>query len=229
MSFTTANLTALTIKASTLSFKMAMAQHPAALQARVHKLLSSRAEIESTKALLSTLVASEPAPGTQRRASHADASPTTTTATTAIVTMDANSSLADLRKNLRTSLEEKQLALAESVLEGLSQTLARVSLLRSNVESLDAKCSRIQRFLETTKRETQQVQADAALLADKKCVHYLAFPLTKGTDAVLMATERACSTSSTKSARSSVGTSSRSTRHRVCTQNTSATSTCRRS
>lgn len=148
---------------------MATALHPNALQARVHKLLSSRAEIESTKALLNTLVASDGQPTSSSPHQHASLRPSNAPAT-AIVTMDASSSLAELRKNLRSSLEEKQLALAESVLQGLTQTLSKVSLLRRNVEALDAKCAHIQSFLETTKRETQQVQADAALLTDKKCV-----------------------------------------------------------
>uniref|UniRef100_K3X0D2 Conserved oligomeric Golgi complex subunit 6 n=1 Tax=Globisporangium ultimum (strain ATCC 200006 / CBS 805.95 / DAOM BR144) TaxID=431595 RepID=K3X0D2_GLOUD len=129
-----------------------------ALQARVQKLLSSRAEIESTKALLHTLVVSD--------ASAARASGSSPAAP--IVAIDVTSSLADLRKNLRTSLEEKQFALAESVLQGLGSTLAKISLLKDNVESLDAKCTQIQQFLETTKRETQQVQAEAALLSEKK-------------------------------------------------------------
>lgn len=144
---------------------MATTLHPTALQARVHKLLSSRAEIESTKALLNTLVTSDQPASSPH---HAPSLRPSNAPATAIVTMDASSSLAELRKNLRSSLEEKQLALAESVLQGLTQTLSKVSLLRRNVESLDAKCAHIQSFLETTKRETQQVQADAALLAAKK-------------------------------------------------------------
>lgn len=146
--------------------------HPNALQARVQKLLSSRAEIESTKALLNTLVASD---ASAARLAVPHSSPHGATPNhhhhitpTPIVTMDATSSLADLRKNLRSSLEEKQFALAESVLQGLGETLSKISLLKANVESLDTKCTHIQRFLETTKRETQQVQADAALLTDKK-------------------------------------------------------------
>ncbi|KAF1322514.1 Conserved oligomeric golgi complex subunit 6, partial [Globisporangium splendens] len=134
-----------------------------ALQARVQKLLSSRAEIESTKALLNTLVASDASAAASPRSRQHGSSPAAP-----IVTIDVTSSLADLRKNLRTSLEEKQSVLAESVLQGLGETLSKISLLKTNVESLDSKCTQIQQFLETTKRETQQVQAEAALLTEKK-------------------------------------------------------------
>jgi hypothetical protein len=36
------------------------------------------------------------------------------------------------------------------------------------VDALDDKCTRVQTFLETTKRETQQVQTEAAALAAKR-------------------------------------------------------------
>ncbi|TMW65014.1 hypothetical protein Poli38472_009181 [Pythium oligandrum] len=134
-----------------------------ALQARVQKLLGSRAEIESTKALLNTLVTADGA-----LTSTVSDTPSQRAIAAPIVALDANSSVAELRKTLRTSLEEKQLALAESALEGLKQTLDRISSLKENVDKLDSKCSSIQSFLESTKRETQQVQAEAASLAAKK-------------------------------------------------------------
>ncbi|GLE05607.1 hypothetical protein PINS_up014639 [Pythium insidiosum] len=142
---------------------MSAALPPTALHARVQKLLGSRAEIEATKALLHTLVSSDTA-----SASSASASPTAPSST--VVTLDATSSasLADLRKTLRTSLEEKQLALAESALGSLAQTLQRVTALQQNVHQLDAKCQSIQSFLEATKRGTQQVQQEAAALTAKQ-------------------------------------------------------------
>jgi prefoldin subunit 5 len=126
---------------------------PAALQVRVHKLLGSRAELEATKALLRTLVADG--------------------ARSSLVQLDARAgteppSLATLRRNLRSSLESQQLSLAQTALDGLERTLAQVSNLASQVDALDDKCTRVQTFLETTKRETQQVQTEAAALAAKR-------------------------------------------------------------
>ncbi|RLN31753.1 hypothetical protein BBJ28_00003039 [Nothophytophthora sp. Chile5] len=139
-----------------------MATSTQALQARVQKLLGSRAELEATRVLLSTLVTSEDAGGV---AAGSDSRPE------ALVSMTAASgiaSLADLRRNLRTSLEHKQLTLAETALADLGHTLEQITALADRVDSLDAKCSRVQSFLETTKRETQQVQAEAAALAAKR-------------------------------------------------------------
>ncbi|RLN15326.1 hypothetical protein BBJ28_00002991 [Nothophytophthora sp. Chile5] len=139
-----------------------MATSTQALQARVQKLLGSRAELEATRALLGTLVTSE---GSGGIAEGSDPRPE------ALVSMTAASgiaSLADLRRNLRTSLEHKQLTLAETALTDLVHTLEQITALADRVDSLDAKCSRVQSFLETTKRETQQVQAEAAALATKR-------------------------------------------------------------
>jgi prefoldin subunit 5 len=119
---------------------------PSALHARVQKLLGSRAELESTKALLHTLVARD-APGSP--GSSAAAVPTRSLAA---LDMPRGQSLVDLRTNLL----------------GLAETLEKIALLKGNVDALDAKCTAVQRFLESTKRETQQVQAEAAALATKK-------------------------------------------------------------
>ncbi|OWZ20474.1 Conserved oligomeric Golgi complex subunit [Phytophthora megakarya] len=122
---------------------------PAALQTRVQKLLGSRSELEATKALLRTLVTDQ----------------------ASIVRLDAGSeppTLATLRRSLRSSLEQQQLALAQTVLDGLERTLAQVSSLAAQVDTLDVKCDQVHQFLETTKTETQQVQAEAAALADKR-------------------------------------------------------------
>ncbi|KAJ0410016.1 hypothetical protein ATCC90586_000875 [Pythium insidiosum] len=137
---------------------MSAALPPTALHARVQKLLGSRAELEATKALLHTLVSSDAS-----SAPSASASPS-------VVTLDAPSSasLAELRKTLRTSLEEKQLALAQSALGSLAQTLERIAALQQNVHQLDAKCQSIQSFLDATKRGTQQVQREAAALTAKQ-------------------------------------------------------------
>ncbi|KAG7380505.1 Golgi transport complex subunit 6 [Phytophthora pseudosyringae] len=129
-----------------------------ALQARVHKLLGSRAELEATKALLRTLVADEASSGTSLVQLDASAGPETPT-------------LATLRRNLRSSLEQQQLALAQTALAGLERTLEQVSTLAEQVDALDNKCDRVHQFLETTKRETQQVQAEAAALAAKRFGH----------------------------------------------------------
>ncbi|KAG6950272.1 hypothetical protein JG687_00014357 [Phytophthora cactorum] len=125
---------------------------PAALQARVHKLLGSRAELEATKALLRTLV-------TNKSSSSAS-----------LVQLDASETptLATLRRNLRSSLEHQQLALAQKALDGLERTLEQVSNLANQVDALDTKCDQVHKFLETTKRETQQVQTEAAALAIKR-------------------------------------------------------------
>jgi hypothetical protein len=133
----------------------------AALQARVRRLLGSRAEMEASRALLSTLVAAgdgESGGGVGLELSPASAS------------AGGGGTLAELRRSLRASLENKQLALAESALVGLGETLARLEALRAQVDVLDDKCTRVQRFLETTKRETQQVKTEAAALAHKTCV-----------------------------------------------------------
>ncbi|POM66058.1 Conserved oligomeric Golgi complex subunit 6 [Phytophthora palmivora] len=124
---------------------------PAALQTRVQKLLGSRAELEATKALLRTLVTDQ----------------------ASIVQLDAGSeppTLATLRRNLRSSLEQQQLALAQKALDGLEATLEQVSTLADQVDALDVKCDQVHKFLETTKRETQQVQMEAAALSDKRDV-----------------------------------------------------------
>ncbi|KAE8986170.1 hypothetical protein PR003_g23313 [Phytophthora rubi] len=128
-----------------------MTPAPQALQARVHKLLGSRAELEATKALLRTLV-TEKASLVQLEASRGSGTPT----------------LATLRRNLRSSLEQQQLALAQRALDGLEGTLEQVSDLAAQVDALDAKCDQVHKFLETTKRETQQVQTEAAALAAKR-------------------------------------------------------------
>ncbi|DBA04870.1 TPA: hypothetical protein N0F65_006872 [Lagenidium giganteum] len=124
----------------------------AALYARVHKLLGSRAEVESTKALLNTLVANRVLSTTD--ASGSDAA--------------QGMPLSELRKTLRTTLEEKQLKLAESVLQCLGETLDRIGVLKGNVEDLDRKCTSIQNYLDKTKRESEQVQAEAQTLSKKK-------------------------------------------------------------
>ncbi|KAK1933927.1 Conserved oligomeric Golgi complex subunit 6 [Phytophthora citrophthora] len=128
---------------------------PAALQARVHKLLGSRAELEATKALLRTLVTDNSSSGPS------------------LVQLDAFSgsetpTLATLRRNLRSNLEQQQLALAQKALDGLERALEQVSNLADQVDALDGKCDQVHRFLETTKRETQQVQTEAAALALKR-------------------------------------------------------------
>ncbi|KAF4033108.1 Conserved oligomeric complex COG6 [Phytophthora infestans] len=125
---------------------------PAALQARVHKLLGSRAELEATKALLRTLVTDKSSPSAS------------------LVQLDASETptLATLRRNLRSSLEHQQLALAQKALDGLERTLEQVSNLANQVDALDTKCDHVHKFLETTKRETQQVQTEAAALATKR-------------------------------------------------------------
>ncbi|ETN07900.1 hypothetical protein PPTG_12431 [Phytophthora nicotianae INRA-310] len=125
---------------------------PAALQARVHKLLGSRSEIEATKALLRTLVTDKASSGAS------------------LVQLDASETptLATLRRNLRSSLEHQQLALAQKALDGLERTLEQVSNLANQVDALDVKCDQVHKFLETTKRETQQVQTEAAALATKR-------------------------------------------------------------
>lgn len=128
---------------------------PQALQARVHKLLGSRAELEATKALLRTLVTDKAASG----APLVQLEATTRTPT-----------LATLRRNLRSSLEQQQLALAQRALDGLERTLEQVSNLAAQVDALDDKCDQVHKFLETTKRETQQVQTEAAALAAKRLV-----------------------------------------------------------
>ncbi|KAG7401272.1 Golgi transport complex subunit 6 [Phytophthora boehmeriae] len=126
---------------------------PQALQARVHKLLGSRSELEATKALLRTLVSGDSSSGASLVALEASA---------------ATPSLASLRKNLRATLENQQLALAQQVLDGLERTLQQVETLAHRVDALDDKCGQVQTFLETTKRETQQVQTEAASLAAKR-------------------------------------------------------------
>ncbi|CAI5738510.1 unnamed protein product [Hyaloperonospora brassicae] len=123
-----------------------------ALQARVHKLLSSRAELEATKSLLCTLVTEDG---------------------TSLVQLDASanaetSSLASLRRTLRSSLEKQQLSLAQKALDGYERTLEHVSDLAAQVTALDVKCAQIVDFLETTKQETQQVQTEAAAIAQKR-------------------------------------------------------------
>lgn len=125
---------------------------PQTLQARVHKLLHSRSEMEATKALLHTLVASD----------------TPLVIAPASVSSENASSLAALRTTLRSSLEDTQMALAQSVLDGLSHTLAQLAGVRQQVDALDTKCTQLHTFLESTKRETQQVQAQAATLANTK-------------------------------------------------------------
>lgn len=135
----------------------------AALQARVRRLLGSRAEMEASRALLSTLVAAgDGESGGVGLALELSPAPAAAGA--------GGGTLAELRRSLRASLENKQLALAESALGGLGETLARLEALRAQVDALDDKCARVQRFLETTKRETQQVQTEAAALAHKTCV-----------------------------------------------------------
>ncbi|KAF4320223.1 hypothetical protein BBO99_00009296 [Phytophthora kernoviae] len=126
---------------------------PHALQARVHKLLGSRAELEATKALLRTLVSDDPSSGASL---------------VPLGASNATPSLASLRRNLRASLENQQLALAQQVLDGLGRTLEQVETLAHRVDALDDKCGQVQTFLETTKRETQQVQTEAASLATKR-------------------------------------------------------------
>lgn len=123
-----------------------------ALQARVHKLLGSRAEMETTKALLRTVVTSD---------FSSDAS---------MLQMDASQTptLATLRRNLRSSLNNQQLGLAQKALDGLEHTLDQLSNLATQVDQLDVKCGQMHKFLETTKRETQQVQTEAAALATKR-------------------------------------------------------------
>ncbi|GMF61640.1 unnamed protein product [Phytophthora fragariaefolia] len=128
---------------------------PQALQARVHKLLSSRAELEATKALLRTLVADDARSGASLVPLEAPAG-------------SGPPSLASLRRSLRSSLEQQQLALAQRALAGLERTLEQVSDLASQVDALDAKCDQVHKFLETTKTETQQVQTEAAALATKR-------------------------------------------------------------
>ncbi|KAG1698256.1 hypothetical protein DVH05_015245 [Phytophthora capsici] len=128
---------------------------PAALQARVNKLLGSRAELEATKALLRTLVTDNSSSGPS------------------LVQLDASLSsdtptLATLRRNLRLNLEQQQLALAQKALDGLERALEQVSNLADQVDALDNKCDQVHKFLETTKRETQQVQTEAAALASKR-------------------------------------------------------------
>ena len=125
-----------------------------ALQARVHKLLSSRAELEATKSLLCTLVTEDG---------------------TSLVQLDASanaetSSLASLRRTLRSSLEKQQLSLAQKALDGYERTLEHVSDLAAQVTALDVKCAQIVDFLEKTKIETQQVQTEAAAIAQKRWV-----------------------------------------------------------
>lgn len=128
---------------------------PAALQARVHKLLGSRAELEATTNLLRTLVKDEPNfSASMVKLEVSDGSETP--------------SLALLRRNLRSNLETQQLALAEEALAGLEQTLQQVSNLATQVDALDHKCEQVYKFLETTKRETQHVQTEAAALATKR-------------------------------------------------------------
>lgn len=127
----------------------------AALQTRVHKLLGSRAELEATKALLRTLVADRASPSASLVQLDASAGSETPT-------------LATLRRNLRSSLETQQLALAQKALDGLARTLDQVSNLATQVDALDEKCEQVHKFLETTKRETQQVQTEAAALAAKR-------------------------------------------------------------
>lgn len=124
----------------------------AALQNRVHKLLNSRAELEATKALLRTIVSNESSPATS------------------IVKMDASgaSTLATLRRSLRSSLEHQQLALAELALDNLNATIERISKLASEVDALDMKCDQVHKYLETTKRDTEQVQTEAATLATER-------------------------------------------------------------
>ncbi|CAH0484650.1 unnamed protein product [Peronospora farinosa] len=121
----------------------------AALQARVHKLLSSRTELEATKTLLDTLVKD----GTSLNASFMQLQTPT---------------LATLRRNLRSSLETQQLTLAQTALDGLDRTLEQVSDLVTKVDTLDYKCDEVHNFLEVTKKETEQVQTEAANLATKR-------------------------------------------------------------
>ena len=125
-----------------------------ALQARVHKLLSSRAELEATRSLLCTLVTEDG---------------------TSLVQLDASteteaSSLATVRRTLRSSLEKQQLSLAQKALDGYERTLEHVSDLAAQVTALDVKCAQIVDFLEKTKIETQQVQTEAAAIAQKRWV-----------------------------------------------------------
>lgn len=197
----------------------------AALQARVRRLLGSRAEMEASRALLSTLVAAGDAENTSGGGGGVGLDLTAATAA-------GGGTLAELRRSLRASLENKQLSLAESALAGLGETLARLEGLRSQVDALDGKCARVQRFLETTKRETQQVQTEAAALARKTYVshHWLgSFPRDRLllTDAGVDAVSR-CRASWTRRARSWGGTSSLKTRWQRCTRAQTMRSTGKR-
>ena len=128
-----------------------------ALQARVHKLLGSCTELKATTSLLSTLVKVDG---------------------TSLVQLDTSvntetSSLATLRRTLRSSLEMQQLSLAQKALDGYEQTLEQASNLATQVNELDAKCAQIVDFLAMTKMETQQMQSEAAAIAKNRCVLFL--------------------------------------------------------
>uniref|UniRef100_A0AAV1V4K4 Conserved oligomeric Golgi complex subunit 6 n=1 Tax=Peronospora matthiolae TaxID=2874970 RepID=A0AAV1V4K4_9STRA len=123
-----------------------------ALQARVHKLLGSRTELKATTSLLCTLVKDD---GTSLVQLDTSVNPET-------------SSLATLRRTLRSSLEMEQLSIAQKALDGYKRTLEHVSNLATQVNELDAKCARIVDFLAMTKKETQQVQSEATVVAKNR-------------------------------------------------------------
>ncbi|CAI5732557.1 unnamed protein product [Peronospora destructor] len=118
---------------------------PSVLQIRVQKLLGSRTELEATKSLLHTIVKDG----------------------TSVVQLETPT-LATLRRNLRSSLETQQLTLAQTALAGLERTLAQISNLVAQVDTLDYNCDKVHKFLELTQMGTEQVQTEAAALATKR-------------------------------------------------------------
>ncbi|KAI9911466.1 hypothetical protein PsorP6_009736 [Peronosclerospora sorghi] len=131
---------------------MSTAAGSGSLPTRVHKLLTSRTELEATKDLVRTLltdeltscVPSDACPGSKR------------------------TSVTQFRDTFRSKLATHQLALAQRALAGLECTLDHVSDLATRVDALDTKCDHVLAFLDTTKTATQQVQTDAVILATKR-------------------------------------------------------------
>lgn len=107
----------------------------------MRRLLGSRAELEASRALLGALAADE------------------------ALALGGGASLGSLRRSLRPSLARRQLSLAEAALAGLAEALGRLEALRGQVDGLGRSCVKVQSFLESTKRETRQVQTEAAALA----------------------------------------------------------------
>jgi hypothetical protein len=146
-----------------------MVGNTSALSSRVRQLLGSRNELESTKTLLNNLLSSDLLTTASDCTDPLKEQPQIDE-NKSIINMEVveNASLANLRKNLRHTLEEKQLQLAESALEGLDKTLTKIQHMKKNVDNLDAQCSEIQGYLEKTKKETQAVQAEAQELVKRK-------------------------------------------------------------